>query len=260
MRDPVRAVVTAAAQVFETPGEFSPRLLQRSLALSTTDYVLTVLGPALEERLRREAPGLDLRYVPNAVDDPERLRRGDTDLAMGIYGELPPELRTRPLLSDRFVCVVRNGHPHIHDRLNLEQFVATEHIQIAPRGQPGGYVDEQLAARGLQRRVVRAVPYFQVALRMTAESDAILTVSERIARIAAPHLGLRIVEAPLPLEPFALSLVWHPRFDADAAHAWFRGQLLECAAALETPLHPGARRRLSATDPTTGKAKRPRRG
>ena len=26
----------------------------------------------------------------------------------------------------------------------------------------------------------------------------------------------------LPLEPYTLSLVWHPRFDADAAHAWLR--------------------------------------
>jgi DNA-binding transcriptional LysR family regulator len=134
--------------------------------------------------------------------------------------------------------------------------VALDHVQIAPRGQPGGYIDEQLALRGLQRRVSRAVPYFHLAMHMAANSDAVLVVSERIATSLAAKLGLRIFEPPIPLEPFALSLIWHPRYDRDAAHAWFRAQCAEAVAALPTRQHPGARRRLSPSDPTTGRTKR----
>jgi DNA-binding transcriptional LysR family regulator len=125
-----------------------------------------------------------------------------------------------------------------------------EHIQIAPRGRPGGYVDELLAARGLSRRVARAVPYFSAALQMVASSDRILTVSERIARLAAPTLGLTVVEPPLPLEPFALSMVWHPRFDADPAHRWIREQLLDVSREKDGLVHRSARKRLSRSDPT----------
>lgn len=249
----VRDAIAAAGQVFRPEGELDPRTMARALTVSMTDYVLLVFGAALDEALREGAPGLDLRVIPNAVDDAERLRAGDTDLAIGIYGELPPELKTRPIITERLVCVVREGHPRIgrRRRLTLEQFVEMEHVQVAPRGRPGGYLDGLLAERGLSRRVARAVPYFHVALELTASSDRVLTVSERIARRLGPALGLVVLEPPLPLEPFALSMVWHPRFDADAGHAWFRQRLVEVTEALDAMAHHAPRRRLGRSDPTT---------
>ncbi len=247
----VREAVAATERVFVEPAAFDPARLTRAFALSVTDYVLVVFGPVFERRVRDQAPQVDLRYLPNAVDDGERLRRGETDLAVGIYRDLPPELRTRPVITDRLVCVVRAGHP-VGDRLDLQRYVALEHMQIAPRGRPGGYVDRLLAEAGLERRVSRAVPYFQVALAMVAASDAVLTVSERIARIAAPTHGLRILEPPLDLAPFALSLVWHPRFDGDAGHRWLREQFAAASAELDGRTHPQARNRLDRDDPTGG--------
>lgn len=250
LKPQVRAAVAAGARVFEDPEAFDPSTVRRSFAISASDYVLVVFGPAFEERVRAAAPGVDLRYLSNAVDDGERLRRGESDLAVGIYGALGLELRIRTIITDRFVCVVRADHPTVGEVVDLDTFIALEHIQVAPRGRPGGYVDGLLAQRGLARRVSRAVPYFQVALAMTAASDAVLTVSERIARAQAPALGLRVVEPPLPLEPFALSMVWHPRFDADPAHGWLRAQLVAATAALDGRAHPDARRRLDPGDPT----------
>jgi DNA-binding transcriptional LysR family regulator len=252
----VRDAMSMASLVFEDEAEFAPDRMERSFTVAMTDYVLLVFGGALDARLRASAPGLRLRVVPNAVDDAARLRAGETDLAVGIYGELPPELKTRPIITDRLVCVVREGHPSVKRRLSLARFVELEHVQIAPRGRPGGYVDERLAERGLSRRVTRAVPYFQVALEMTAGSDRVLTVSERIARQLGPALGLRILEPPLPLEPFALAMVWHPRFDADAGHRWLRERLVEVTRSMDAMPHETPRRRLSRTDPTTGAGSR----
>ncbi|MCA9684179.1 MAG: LysR family transcriptional regulator [Myxococcales bacterium] len=247
----VRDAMATAARVFADDREFSAEKMQRRLTLSVTDYVLLIFGAALDQALSAGAPGLDLRFIPNAVDDAERLRTGENDLAIGIYGELPPELKTRPIITDRLICVVRRDHPVLRRRLTLEQFVALEHIQVAPRGRPGGYVDELLAARGMARRVARAVPYFQVALELVAGSERILTVSERIARKLAPGLGLVLLEPPLPLEPFALSMVWHPRFDADPGHAWLRERMLEVTAAMDAVAHAKPRRRLSRRDPNS---------
>lgn len=239
----VRDAVATAGRVFEPMEAFEPERLSRSFTLSMTDYVLVVFGGAFEERLRGAAPGLDLRFVPNTVDDGERLREGESDLAVGIYGNLPPELRSRPLITDRLICVVREGHPSVKNRLTLERFVELPHIQIAPRGRPGGYVDNLLETRGLRRRVARAVPYFQVALELAASSDYLLVVSERIAKQLGPRLGLRMLEPPLPFEPYTLSLVWHPRYDGDAAHQWLRSQLLESTQALIGEIDGNARRR-----------------
>lgn len=248
----VRDAIERARRVFESDAAFDPQRMRGGFTISATDYVLLVFGAALDEAVRSGAPGLDLRFVPNAPDDPERLRAGTTDLVIGIWEDLPPELKTRTIITDRLVCVARRDHPELKGRLTLDRFVALEHVQIAPRGRPGGVVDQVLAERGLRRRVSRAVPYFRVALELAARTDCLLTVSERIATALAPELGLELFEPPLPLEPFALSMAWHPRHDADPGHAWLRARLVETTRALNAASHPAPVRRLQ-------RAKRTRR-
>jgi DNA-binding transcriptional LysR family regulator len=244
LRARVHALVTEASLALSPEAPLEPAALERGFTVLATDYVLTILGLELDRALHAEAPSLSLRFSPNTPDDPGRLRDGGADLAVGIYGNLPSEMRTRQLLTDRFVVVVRTDHPGVGKRLSLDGYLALPHLQVAPRGQPGGYLDDLLGARGLRRRVARAIPYFLPALFLASRTDYLLTVSERIAERMAPGLGLRILEPPLPLEPYALSLVWHPRFDGDAGHRFLREVLARVARAAAPETHPGARTRL----------------
>ncbi|WP_224241074.1 LysR family transcriptional regulator [Hyalangium gracile] len=260
LRPRVRSLVEEAARALEAERPFAARELERTFVVYTSDYVLTLLGPALDRVVHAEAPSVALRFVPITTDDSAPLREGAADLSIGIYGELPPEMRIRQLITDRFVCVVRKDHPTVKQRLSLDQFLQLEHVQVAPRGKPGGYIDDVLRERGQERRVVRAVPYFMTGLMLVSETDYVLTISERIARLMAPRLGLRILESPLPLRPYALQLVWHPRLDGDEAHRWLRDVLLRVSQEIASDVHPNPRTRLDPTDPTSGESrKRPPR-
>jgi DNA-binding transcriptional LysR family regulator len=254
LRARAAAALLDARAVLTKPSPFHAADLDRTFTVHATDHVLAVLGPAIDRVLRAEAPRAVLRVLPTAPDDAAVLREGSVDLAVGIYGDLPPEVRTRPLFTDRFVCVVREGHPEVGQRLTLEDYVRLQHIQVAPRGRPGGYIDRLLAERGAGRRVVRAVPYFTAGLLLAAESDCVLTISERLARLFAPRLGLRILEPPLPALPYTLSLLWHPRVDGDAAHRFLRDAFVRAAKEVAGDVHPEARRRLD-----DGKKKKGRR-
>jgi DNA-binding transcriptional LysR family regulator len=227
MRERVRELMASARAVLGKPGPFEPARLSRGFRVHATDHIVTVLGPAIDAIVRAEAPRARLSFLPNLPDDAAALREGAADLAVGVYEGLPPELRTRALLDDRFVCVVRADHPA--RRLTLERFCELEHVQIAPRGRSGGVVDDTLRARGLSRRVARTVPYFLAALVLVAETDYVVTMSERVAAALAPRWGLRLHEPPLPLAPYTLSALWHPRHDGDAAHAWLRDVLVRAA-------------------------------
>ena len=221
-----------------------------------TDYVLTILGGPVDRILRQEAPGACLRFIPNTADDPAPLRDQGSDLAVGIYGDLPPEMRNRQLLTDRFVCVVRRGHPVLRHRFTLEEYVAIPHIQVAPRGQPGGYLDDVLRERGLHRTVARAVPYFVTALQLAAETDYLLTTSERIARRFAAPLSLEVLEVPIKLRPYALSLLWHPRVDADPAHRFLREVFLRASKEAAGDRHDEPRTRLGSSEPGRRRGRR----
>jgi len=227
LRDKVHAAVAAAETALAPDRPFAPAELTAMFTILATDHVLTVLGVELDAAVAAAAPRARLRFLPNTPDDATALREGGADLAIGIYKALPPELRTRKLLTDRFACVVRARHPRVKKRLSLADYLALEHVQVAPRGQPGGVIDDLLAARGRTRHVARAVPFFLAALRLVARTDYVLTISHRIATLMAPCLDLRVLDPPLALEPYTLHAVWHPRFDADPAHAWLRATLLQ---------------------------------
>lgn len=256
LRPQVHEVVLAAQQALAPERPFVAAELTRSFVVHASDYVLTVLGTAVDRILRREAPRVCVRFVPNAADDAAQLRDQGSDLAVGIYGELPQEMRTRQLLTDRFVAVVRRGHPQVTAPMSLEQYVALDHIQVAPRGKPGGYIDDVLREQGLSRTVARAVPYFVTALQWVAETDYVLTISERIATRYQGTLGLQSFDVPLPLRPYALSLLWHPRVDGDAGHRFLREVFARAAREVAGERHANARTRLDVTDPTSGSARK----
>jgi DNA-binding transcriptional LysR family regulator len=255
----VHTVVNEARQTLEPERPFAPAELARTFVVHATDSLLTILGLAVDRILQQEAPRVSLRFVPNTAEDAIRLRDGGADLAVGIYGDLPQEMRGRQLMTDRLVCAVRRDHPSVGKRLSLAQFARLPHIQVAPRGQPGGYLDDVLREKGLTRQIARAVPFFLTALGLAAQTDYIVTISERVARQMAPSLGLRLLEPPVALRPYALSLVWHPRFDGDAAHRFMRDVFARAAAAVAGDAHPDPRTRLAPSDPTSGQTRRRRR-
>ena len=213
--DEARAVL-GPGEGLETP------TLHREFRIHATDHVLAILGVALGHTVGREAPSVNLRFLPILPDDAPALRSGDVDLAIGVFPGLPGEFRTQRLFRDRFVCVLRRGWASAPRRLTLKDYVAMHHVLVSPRGRPGSVVDEALARLGLHRRVARSVPYFLSALDLVSQSDCVATVSERLARLHAARFDLRVLAPPLELSPYDICQVWHPRVDADPGHRWLR--------------------------------------
>ena len=235
LRDRVHGLADDALGVLRPEPARDLKNLERTFRIKASDMVLCVLGPVLDKKLR-ELPGVSLHVMPPQFEEPALLRAGTVDLAIGVYdyspySDLPSDLRIQQLFEDHFTCVVRKDHPTVGRTLTIEQYCELEHVQIAPRGQPGGYVDELLAERGFKRHIARAVPFFIAALMLVAETDYVLTVSGQLARRLAEPLGLRLVQPPrsLDLEPNHMAQLWHPRNDKDPGHRWLRETIAEAA-------------------------------
>jgi DNA-binding transcriptional LysR family regulator len=240
LKPEVSQLVADARRVLAAAVPFAPERLERAFTVHTTDYVLVLLGPAVDAILRREAPQVTLRFLPSVAEDWVPLRDGAADLSICLFGHFPDEFLTRPLFRDRFVCAVRADHPRVGETLSLDAWLKLDHLVVAPLGRPS-FVDVLLAERGLRRRIRRTVPYFLAGLALTAASDDVLTVSARAAAAVAPTYGLRLVAPPLPFTDYALNLLWHPRVDNDPAHRWLRDVFARAAASVVAD--DGGRRR-----------------
>jgi DNA-binding transcriptional LysR family regulator len=213
-----------------------PRLdrLARTFTLRTSDGFVDNFGPVLVARLAAEAPGVRLHFVPKADADGAGLRDGTVDLETGVFGsKTSPELRAQALFRDRFVAVVRAGHPLSRGAVTLARFAAGRHVAVTRRGSPGGPVDEALAKAGRERQVVALVGGFASALALVRETELIATVPERhTGRLRA---GLHSFPLPLRVPEFTVSMLWHPRLHADPAHRYLRTRVREACADPRAP-------------------------
>jgi len=226
----VRSALIEARSVLSGERPFEPRSLRREFRIHATDQMLSLLGLELGHAVSNLAPSVSLRFLPLEGDEAGALR-SDVDLALGVFPDLPPEVRTQTLFEDRYVCVVRSGHATVQGSITLDQYLALRHVVIAPRSAPGSLVDGVLADHQLVRRAVRWVPYYVTALELVSASDCIATMSERLARHHAARFGLQVLAPPFDLPGCAGAQVWHPRLDAEPAHIWLRRLVARLAKA-----------------------------
>jgi DNA-binding transcriptional LysR family regulator len=232
--EPVRRALGEIERALHQPNRFDPRGTQRTFTMACVDFGSLVMVPPLLARLRSEAPGIDLvvRQLRSETIE-KQLAEGDVDLAIGVLNDADESwMVTRRLFDDRFVCVLREGHPALGAPLTLDTFCALDHALIAPRGRRGGVVDTALARLGRRRRVALRIPHFLAAPIVIAQSDLILTLPERIARSFAAMLPLRVVDPPLEVEGFSMSAYWHELAARDPAHAWLRGVVADVGRAV----------------------------
>jgi DNA-binding transcriptional LysR family regulator len=228
LRDPVRALVDEATAVLQPAGPaLNLQALQRTFVVRANDGFTEAFAHLLVARTAREAPGVRLRFAPKPDKDVRPLREGLIDLDVGVLGEAGPEVRVQALYRDRFVAVVRQGHPLLGGALTPEGYAACQHVVTSRRGQAAGPVDDALAALGLARQVAVIVPSFGTALSTAAATDLVALLPASYFEQARASAAMRALELPVPTAPITISQMWHPRFERDAAHRWLRGVVLQ---------------------------------
>lgn len=202
--------------------------LARTFTLRTNESFVEEFAPRLVARIEAEAPCVRLRFAPKSDKDVTPLREAAVDLEIGVASETGPEMRIQALFRDRFIGAVRAGHPLSEGVVTAERYAAGRHISVSRRGREKGPIDEALERLGLQRTVVCMVSSFSATLAMARASDLIASVPERHTEGA--RAGMHSFPLPVATVEVTISMLWHPRLDADPAQRWLRDCVREVCA------------------------------
>ena len=231
LRDRVGRLVQDGEAVLRPVAKLNLEQLVRVFTLRTSDGFVENFGPDLIARIGQAAPGVRLRFMQKPDKDSTSLRDGTVDLETGVIGKTTaPELRVQALFRDRFIGVVRMGHPLGQGELTPARYAAGRHIFVSRRGLDRGPIDEALHLLGLKRNIVTTVAGFSAALAVARASDLIASVPERHTENL--RAGMHSFPLPVSTPEITVSLLWHPRLDADPAHRWLRTQVRDACAAL----------------------------
>ena len=229
LRERVGQVVLDGQAVLRPAEKLELKRLVRTFTLRTSEGFVETFGPALIARIGEEAPGVRLCFVQKPDKDSAPLRDAIVDLETGVVGRMAaPELRVQALFRDRFIGVVRMGHPLCKRAITPSRYAAGRHVFVSRQGLDKGPIDEALRRVGLERKIATIVGGFSTALALARASDLIASVPER--HTGNLRAGMHSFPLPVATPAITVSMLWHPRLDADPAHRWLRGHVRNVCA------------------------------
>ncbi len=231
LRERVSQLVQEGEAVLRPVERLNLKQLVRTFTLRTREGFVENFGAELIARVGEEAPGVRLCFVQKNSKESTSLRDGSVDLETGVVGKTTgPELLTQALFRDRFIGVVRMGHPLSQGEITPFRYANGRHISVSRRDIDRGPIDAALKPFGLEREIVTIVGSFSSALALARASDLIASVPERHTGIL--RAGMHSFPLPVSMPEVTISLLWPPRLDADLAHRWLRGQVRDICAAI----------------------------
>ncbi len=231
LAEPLGRALADIQRTLDFTRRFEPQTSAATFVLGLSEHPTFVVLPRLVARLREVAPAVTLRVRSfTARDDAVSvLDAGEADLAVGV----PPtgaagRILSRPLFEERFVCVVRRGHPAADGPLDLSTFLGLSHLLVSPENERFGRVDAELAKRGLKRRLALTLPQMYAAPTLIARSDMIATLMAGVVGCSGREDELAVLDPPVEIEPVPFVMTWHRRNDVHPAQVWLR----DCIASL----------------------------
>ena len=117
----------------------------------------------------------------------------------------------------------------VGDVLDLDTYCRLPHALVSLFGDGPSFIDGVLAGLGRERFVAARTAYLLTLPPMLAQTDLVATIPSAASSLFT-DLGLRCHPPPPELglpDTSLMLLIWHARYTASPAHAWFRSLISE---------------------------------
>jgi DNA-binding transcriptional LysR family regulator len=224
LAQPVRSALATIEQALGESQGFEPAQSGRTFRIHMSDIGEGRFLPELMTALREQAPGVRIETIPWPRGDiAGALDSGRIDLAFGFLPMLKDTQRVH-LLKDRYIVLLRKGHPFARNRRSARQLLADlrELEYVAVRTHADTLRILQLLK--LEGRVRLTTEHFMALPWIVKASELAVVMPRHIAR--AFEGGYAMVEPAFPLRDFTVSLHWSKRFEAEPGNRWLRALIL----------------------------------
>jgi DNA-binding transcriptional LysR family regulator len=206
---------------------FDPKVTQRVFRVAMSDVSEVYYLPRLMARLVHVAPSVRLDVVPLAVDTvAAAMRAGEVDLAIGYLRNLEGECTSHALFQDKFVCMVRSGHPIGRSKLTKASFVNLRYVHAGTSAPGHQMIEQWLAETDIKRQIAVRLGHFTVAPDIVRDTDLAVIFPESVGRQFNSAKAFRLLALPFDLPPVEITVHTHPRFASDRGIGWLRNTLV----------------------------------
>ena len=226
--EPVREALRGLDAALDAATLFDPGKATREFRIGVRLSGEMPRFSSLVSRIFAEAPHIALASVTfRRRDLVVALANGDLDLALDVALPADDRLCRAYLGAEPLVVAARMGHPHIDGAIDLDTYLALDHVIATARPYGPGIEDLALDRMGLARRVAVRCQHAITAWQIIASSDRIFTLPRSHAEVLAAMWPMQLVDLPLLIESGGNYLYWHQAAQADPGLGWLRAIIID---------------------------------
>lgn len=225
---PVREALRGLDAALDAAASFDPAEATREFRIGVRLSGEMPRFSSLALRVRDEAPHVRLASVTfRRRDLVMALANGDLDLALDVALPADDRLCRHHLGTEPIVVAARKGHPRVDGSIDLDAYLALDHIIATARPYGPGVEDMALDRMGLTRRVALRCQHAITAWQIVTASDMLFSLPRSHAEVLNAMWPMQLVDLPLAVEPGGSYLYWHQAAQADPGLAWLRAIIVD---------------------------------
>ena len=218
LAEAVRQALHVLDVAIQEGARYEPAASDRTFRLHMSDVGETIFLPRLLRTLAERAPGVRLEtFQHDDKDIGPALESGRIDLAVGYVPALSGFERT-VLLSERYVVVMRAGHP-LASRAPTRAALARLRYAVV---RSHAATERALKELGLSSSIRLSMPHFLVLPRILAETDLAVVMPARLADVFRAMGDYAVWRPRVGLPAFDVSIHWSWRYAGEPGTRWLR--------------------------------------
>lgn len=201
--------------------EFTPAEASISWTVAANDFQRDIVLPAFYQRVSPQLKHFSLDIIPSELPATELLRNGEVDLVISPVTPDASDIMQKQLFSSTVCCFY--DHNTRAAPTTTEDFLASQYISLtfmAGRRRPG----EHPIMEKLEDNIIVRVSNFAGIASFMQDSELLAIVPGMLIKTALANFSQ--VEFPYDPPELKVYMLWHQRYQNDAAHQWLRTELL----------------------------------
>jgi DNA-binding transcriptional LysR family regulator len=196
----IDALIELIGQTVSADQSFEPATARRRFRIACQGSLASLIGGHLIKAFRGAAPGCSFSIRSAILDRALRaVRRGDADVAIGAFRQVPRGLVGAPLFEDEYAVIARKGHPRVDGAVDMATYALGGHVFI---GDPDGALGDETP---VDRETIDAtyggfpgpesvwtqgyVPQWETAMLLVATTNVLADCPRSLARRFAGALS-----------------------------------------------------------------------
>jgi DNA-binding transcriptional LysR family regulator len=220
----VQSALATLEHALNESAQFDPGTSTQTFRIHLSDIGEARFLPGLMTAIRQQAPHVQIESAPLPHPDiASALSSGRLDVAIGYLPSVQ-DTRQHALLEDRYIVLLRRGHPELATLRDPTRAVTLKRLRQLDYAAVRSHAEtlHLLQLLQLENRLRLTAAHFLALPDIVRQTDLAVLMPRNIAQGFAENGDYVLVETALPVRDFTVSLHWSARFENDPANRWLR--------------------------------------